>query len=113
MIIEGVPGSNAKDQSRAPTDVLQEMKQYGLHRHFTGSSSVVLFGGGMKRGFLYGRSAPERPCLAIENPISVADLHATIYTAMGISPKTAFDVESRPFYATPDGKGQAVQDLFA
>jgi hypothetical protein len=113
MIIEGIPGSNARDQSRAPTDVLQEMKQYGLHRHFTGSSSVVLFGGGMKRGFLYGRSAPERPCLAIENPVSVADLHATIYTAMGISPKTAFDIEKRPFYATPDGKGQAVTELFA
>jgi hypothetical protein len=113
MIIEGIPGSNARDQSRAPTDVLQELKQYGLHRHFTGSSSVVLFGGGMKRGFLYGRSAPERPCLAIENPVSVADLHATIYTAMGISPKTAFDIEKRPFYATPDGKGQAVTELFA
>jgi hypothetical protein len=113
MIIEGIPGSNARDQSRAPTDVLQEMKQYGLHRHFTGSSSVVLFGGGMKRGFLYGRSAPERPCLAIESPVSVADLHATIYTAMGISPKTAFDIEKRPFYATPDGKGQAVKELFA
>jgi hypothetical protein len=112
MIIEGIPGSNARDQSRTPTDVLQEMKQYGLHRHFTGSSSVVLFGGGMKRGFLYGQSAPERPCLAIENPVSVADLHATIYTAMGISPKTAFDIEKRPFYATPDGKGQAVTDLF-
>jgi hypothetical protein len=113
MIIEGIPGSNARDQSRVPTDVLQELKQYGLHRHFTGSSSVVLFGGGMKRGFLHGRSAPERPCLAIENPVSVADLHATIYTAMGISPKTAFDIEKRPFYATPDGKGQAVTDLFA
>jgi hypothetical protein len=113
MIIEGVPGSNAKDQSRAPTDVLQEWKQYGLHRHFTGSSSVVLFGGGMQRGFLYGASAPERPCLAIENPVSVADLHATIYTAMGISPQTAFDIESRPFYATPDGKGQPVTGLFA
>jgi arylsulfatase A-like enzyme len=72
-----------------------------------------LFGGGMKRGFLYGQSAPERPCLVIENPVSVADLHATIYTAMGISPKTAFDIEKRPFYATPDGKGQAVADLFA
>lgn len=113
MIIEGIPGSNARDQSRAPTDVLQEMKQYGLHRHFTGAASVVLFGGGMQRGLLYGKSAPERPCLAIENPVSVADLHATIYTAMGISPQTAFDVEARPFYATPDGKGQAVGELFA
>ncbi len=113
MIIEGVPGSNARDQATAPTDVLQEMQHYGLHRHFTGSSSVLLFGGGMKRGFLYGRTAPERPCLAIENPVSVMDLHATIMTAMGISPQTAFDVEQRPFYVTEDGRGQAVRELFA
>jgi len=113
MIIEGVPGSNAKDQSQAKTDKLQEMKQYGLHRHFTGSSSVVMFGGGMKRGFLYGESAPERPCVVTSNPVSLSDLHATIFTAMGISPKTAFDVERRPFYATQDGKGKAVQELFA
>jgi hypothetical protein len=32
---------------------------------------------------------------------------------MGISPKTAFEVERRPFYATQDGKGIPVQDLFA
>jgi hypothetical protein len=25
---------------------------------------------------------------------------------MGISPKTAFDIEGRPFYATIDGKGK-------
>jgi hypothetical protein len=113
MIVEGVPGSNAQDQATAPTDVLKEPKHYGLHRHFTGASSVVLFGGGMKRGFLYGASADERPCLAIENPVSVADLHATIFTAMGINPKTAFEVEERPFYATEDGRGQAVEALFA
>src|SRR5207249_6995697 len=113
MMIEGVPGSTARDQSRAKTDVMKQMIHYGLHRHFTGSGSVLLFGGGMKRGFLYGESAPERPCLATKNPISVADLHATIYTAMGISPKTAFTVEKRPFYVTEDGKGQSVQDLFA
>src|SRR5690606_38862665 len=103
MIIEGVPGSNARDQSRAKTDVLQEMRHYGLHRHFTGGSSVLMFGGGMKRGFLYGETAPERPCVAIKDPVTITDLHATIFTAMGISPKTAFDVERRPFYATQDG----------
>jgi hypothetical protein len=27
----------------------------------------------------------------------VENLHATIFTAMGISPKTAFEVEQRPF----------------
>jgi hypothetical protein len=113
MIIEGVPGSEAKDQATFKVDTLQEMKHYGLHRHFTGGSSVVLFGGGTKRGVLYGESAPERPFIATKNPISVRDLHATIYTAMGISPQTQFEVERRPFYLTDDGKGQAVMDLFA
>jgi hypothetical protein len=89
------------------------MRHYGLHRHFTGGSSVLLFGGGVKRGFMYGRTADERPCVAIENPVSVGDLHATILTAMGISPKTAFEIEKRPFYVTEDGKGQPVEALFA
>lgn len=113
MMIEGVPGSTARDQSRAKSDVMKEMKHYGLHRHFTGSGSVLLFGGGMKRGFLYGETAPERPLITIKNPVTIPDLHATIYTALGISPKTAFDIEKRPFYATEDGKGQPVRELFA
>jgi hypothetical protein len=113
MIIEGVPGSTARDQSRAKTDVLKEMKHYGLHRHFTGASSVLLFGGGMKRGYLHGASAPERPCITTSDPVSVTDLHATILTAMGISPKTGFDVEKRPFYVTQDAKGRPVLPLFA
>jgi hypothetical protein len=113
MMIEGVPGSTAKDQSLAKTDKLGEMKHYGLHRHFTGSGSVLLFGGGMKKGFLYGKTADERPLLTIKNPVSIPNLHATLFTAMGVSPRTAFDVEKRPFYATQDGKGEPVMDLFA
>jgi hypothetical protein len=113
MMIEGVPGSEAKDQSRAKSDSMQEMIHYGLHRHFTGGSSVLLFGGGMKRGYQYGATSPERPCLATENPVSVTDLHATIYAALGISPKTAFEVEKRPFYITEDGVGKPVADVFA
>jgi hypothetical protein len=113
MMIEGVPGSTARDQSRAKTDVMKEMKHYGLHRHFTGSGSVLLFGGGIKRAYLHGETAPERPLLTIKDPVTITDLHATIFTAMGISPRTAFDVEKRPFYATEDGKGVPVQALFA
>lgn len=113
MMIEGVPGSNARDQSRAKSDVMKEMIHYGLHRHFTGSGSVLMFGGGIRKGLLYGETAPERPLLTIKDPVSIPDLHATIFTAMGISPKTAFDVEKRPFYATEDGKGQPVRALFA
>lgn len=113
MMIEGVPGSNARDQSRAKTDKLAEMKHYGLHRHFTGGTSVVTFGGGMKKGFVYGQTADERPLVAVKNPVSIENLHATMFTAMGVSPKTAFDIEKRPFYATNDGKGVAVKELFA
>lgn len=113
MMIEGIPGSNARDQSRARSDTMQQLIHYGLHRHFTGSVSVVMFGGGMRRGFLYGETAPERPLVVTRNPVPIRDLHATIFTAMGISPRTAFDVERRPFYATEDGHGRAVQALFA
>src|SRR5262249_17806582 len=48
------------------------------------------FGGGMKRGFLYGETARERPLLVTKNPITIPDLHATILAAMGIAPRTAF-----------------------
>ena len=39
MIMEGKPGSNANDQATAKVDVIQEMKHYGQHRHFTGRLS--------------------------------------------------------------------------
>ncbi|MFN3152528.1 DUF1501 domain-containing protein [Bremerella sp.] len=113
MIMEGKPGSNARDQATEKVDVLKELKHYGQHRHFTGGSCVAMWGGGVKKGQLYGKTANERPFVATENPVSVIDLHATIFTAMGISPKTQYEVERRPFYATEDGKGQPVMDIFA
>jgi hypothetical protein len=70
-----------------------------------------MFGGGIKKGFLYGETAGDRPFLATKNPVSLSNLHATIFTAMGISPQTAFKIEKRPFYATEDGKGEAVTEL--
>jgi uncharacterized protein (DUF1501 family) len=112
-IMEGQPGSNANDQATHKVDTVTEMTHYGLHRHFTGGTSVVMFGGGMKQGFVYGKTAAERPLMAVENPVTVSDLHATIMTAMGISPKTGFDIEGRPFYVTEDGKGQPVHEVFA
>ena len=112
-IMEGKPGSNANDQATFKVDTITEMAHYGLHRHFTGGTSVLLFGGGTKKGFLYGETADERPLIATKNPVTVMDLHATIMTAMGISPKTEFHIEGRPFYVTEDGKGMPVMDVFA
>lgn len=112
-IMEGKPGSNANDQATFKVERLEEMKHYGLHRHFTAGTSVAMFGGGVKKGFLYGETADERPLVATKNPVSVMDMHATVMTAMGISPKTEFLIEGRPFYVTEDGKGKAVREIFA
>lgn len=112
MLIEGTTDHAAPDPVEQP-DTIQEPKYYGLHRHFTGASSVLMFGGGIKRGFVYGQTTDEPPFPVAENPISVTDLHATIYTAMGMSPQYMATVEQRPFYVTKDGVGKPVDALFA
>ena len=61
---------------------------------------VLLFGGGVKRGYLHGRTAEERPCKTVEKRVVIEDLHASIYRALGISPKLAYEIEKRPFYVT-------------
>jgi hypothetical protein len=112
MITEGKPGREVKDQVKQP-EVIQELKHYGMHRHFSEAGSVLLIGGGMKKGYLYGVTADERPCKVVDKPIRIEDLHATIYTAMGIAPDHAYEVEKRPFHVTKDGKGKPVMELFA
>ncbi len=112
MVMEGRPEAVVKDQVVVP-DAMTEMKHYGMHRHFTDGCSVLMFGGGMKKGFLYGKTADERPCKTIEGKIQIEDLHATIYRALGISPKLAYMVEKRPFYVTRDGVGLPRMELFA
>lgn len=112
MMVEGKPEKVVKDQAQQP-EVINELKHYGMHRHFTEAGSVLLAGGGMKRGYLYGRTAEERPCRVVDKPVRIEDLHATIYRAMGIPADLAYEVERRPFYVTKDGKGRAVMDVFA
>jgi hypothetical protein len=112
MMVEGRPGEKVKEQVQQP-DILSDMKFYGMHRHFTDGASVLMFGGGIKRGFAYGKTADERPCKTIENPVKVDGIHQTIYHALGIAPDTQYEIEKRPFYTTPDGKGKAVMDLLA
>jgi hypothetical protein len=112
MMLEGKPGKQVKDQVIVP-DAVTEPKHYGMHRHFTDAGCVLLFGGGFRRGFQYGKTAGERPCKTVENPIGIENLHATIYRAIGIPPDLAYEVEKRPVHVTRDGKGQAVSELFA
>ena len=112
MMIEGKEGAPVRGQVRVP-DKIEEARHYGMHRHYTEAGSVLLFGGGIKRVHVHGETADERPCKTVRDPVTITDLHATLYRAMGISPKLAYTVEERPFYVTKDGLGQPVMDLFA
>jgi len=111
VMVEGRPELKVQEQVEQP-NVIEELKHYGMHRHFTDGCSMLMFGGGIKKGNVYGKTADERPCKTIENPIVIDEVHQTIYHALGIDPQTHYVVEKRPFYTTPDGKGKAVMELF-
>ena len=112
-LTEGKVGKEVKDQAINIPSVMSEPRHYGMHRHFTAAGSVLMFGGGIKKGFVYGKTADERPCTTLENPVVMENLHATMYHALGIAPDTSYVVERRPVYVTRDGKGEPVLDLFA
>ena len=112
MMVEGRPDLKVQEQVNQP-DIIEDIKNYGMHRHFTDGCSMLMFGGGIKKGYVYGKTADERPCKTIEKPIRIEQIHQTIYRALGIPEDTHYVIEKRPFYTTPDGLGRAEMDLFA
>jgi hypothetical protein len=93
--------------------VLESEKMYGFHGHFSSGNNLVFFGGGFKKGFVYGKTAEHHPMLPVENPVRLEDVHATVYKALGIPADTSYLTEGRPFYVTKDGKGQPIEALLA
>ena len=112
MMVEGRPEAKVQEQVNQP-DVITDMKNYGMHRHFTDGCSILLFGGGMKKGYVYGKTADERPCKTVDKPIVIDQIHQTLYHALGIAEDAHYVVENRPFYTTLDGLGKPEMDLFA
>src|SRR5437016_1266785 len=111
-LIEGKPDKKVKDQVPVPDGVTDE-KNYGMHRHFTDAGCVLLFGGGIKKGYLHGLTADERPFKTIEKRVVIEDLHASMLRVMGISPRLSYEIEKRTFYVTRDGERKPIIDLFA
>lgn len=93
--------------------VIDDERLYGHHGHFSSASNMLFFGGGFKKGFVYGKTADRHPMLPVENPVHLIDVYATIYRALGIPADTYYTVEERPFYVTKNGKGQAIMDMLA
>jgi hypothetical protein len=80
---------------------------------FVATVKDAIPGGGVKKGFVYGKTADERPCGTVEKPVGIEGIHQTIYHALGMPPETHYVIEKRPFYTTPDGHGEAELELLA
>lgn len=93
--------------------IVDNEKMYGFHGHFSSCNCMLCFGGGFKKGFVYGKTADAHPMLPVENPVRLEDVHATIYKALGIPATTNYVTEGRPFYVTNNGKGQPIDALLA
>jgi hypothetical protein len=107
----GVEPEGSTESHTGENLVIENEAMFGFHGHFSSCNCMVFFGGGFKRGYAHGKTADRHPMLAIEDPVNHIDAHATIYTALGISPETSFINELRPVYVTKDGKGRAVEAL--
>lgn len=77
--------------------------------HWPACYTALLAGGGVKRGYAYGKS-DERAKYPAENPVRPEDLAATIYKLMGIDPQTEiFDRNNRPLVIG----GDCLHDIIA
>ncbi|MFP6612521.1 MAG: DUF1501 domain-containing protein [Pirellulales bacterium] len=71
--------------------------------HWTACMSVLLAGGGIRGGQIYGETDP-RAEYPTSNPIGPEDIAKTVYYAMGVSDLTANDAQGRPFNLLEDGR---------
>jgi hypothetical protein len=69
--------------------------------HYIRGWTIVLAGGGIKGGQVYGATGPEGRGVK-DNPVTEGDLFATIYTALGVNPRVKHFVGTRPIWATPE-----------
>jgi hypothetical protein len=78
--------------------------------HWPKCYSVLLAGGGVKKGFIYGKS-DKHASEPDENPVTPEDLTATIYELLGIDPTAEIhDLQDRPL---PISSGRPVRSVIA
>jgi hypothetical protein len=70
--------------------------------HFVRAWTIVLAGGGIKGGQVYGSTDADGKEVK-DDPVSEGDLFATIYTALGIDPRAKHYIGPRPVWLTPEG----------
>jgi uncharacterized protein (DUF1501 family) len=96
---------------RTPYSQLDKKKAPGRDHHHTGFS-MFLAGGGVRGGMTYG-ATDELGMHAVEDPVHVHDLHATILHALGIDhERLTYRYSGRDFRLT-DVYGRVVEDIIA
>jgi hypothetical protein len=86
-----------------------KMNLTGGRDHWTSGYSIALAGGGLRGGIVLGETDPESAKDPVR-PTSVEDVHATVLTALGLSPKkeNVAPVTSRPIKLS---QGRAIAEL--
>lgn len=80
--------------------------------HNTKAFTTWMAGGGIKPGITYGRS-DDYGYEAVENPVQIADLHATMLATLGLDHKTlTYQHAGRDFRLT-DVKGNVIEEILA
>ncbi len=77
--------------------------------HWTACQSVLLAGGGVRGGRVFG-SSDKRAEYPDQNPVAPEHIARTVFHAMGIDDLHAVDREGRPFHLMEDGR--ALTELF-
>jgi uncharacterized protein (DUF1501 family) len=82
----------------------------GGRDHWPSCYSIALAGGGVKGGYVHGRS-DKLGALPTEGRVTPEDLAATMFHALGLDPETEIrDAQNRPL---PISRGKPVVELFA
>jgi hypothetical protein len=79
--------------------------------HYIRGWTIVLAGGGIKGGQVYGSTDIDGKGVK-DDPTTEGDLFATIYTALGVNPRTKHFVGTRPIWATPENS-KVLKELMA
>jgi uncharacterized protein (DUF1501 family) len=96
---------------RTPYAENRDANKAGRDHHHT-AFSMLMAGGGVKGGLTYG-ATDELGMNAVQNPVHVHDLHATILHLMGLDHKQlTYRYSGRDFRLT-DVYGDVVRDIIA
>jgi hypothetical protein len=76
----------------------------GGRDHWNSCYTILLAGGGIKQGFVFGAS-DRNGSVPTESPVSPGDIVATMYRLLGIDPRhTIYDSLERPHTVVPTGR---------